>query len=202
MALSTYTDLLAFLATFSIRSDQTANWPDFVRMAESTMERELRARQMTLRADGTVDEEFEDLPSDFAEMVAFKLMTSPPKTLQYLSQDQMNRFSQVRSITGGDPRYYTIVGPQFRFYPIPVEAVPVELTYYQRIPPLSENDQNWILYRHPDAYVYGALIPYGEMTEDSRLGVWQQKFALALDGIKRADHALGETLISVPTYSF
>ena len=46
MALTTYTELKASLADWLNRTDLTAAIPDFITLAESQMERQLRLRQM------------------------------------------------------------------------------------------------------------------------------------------------------------
>jgi len=199
MSLTTATELKAALATYSLRTDQTSNWDDFIRLAEAAMERELRTRQMVQRSDATVDNEYEDLPSDFAEPVSFVITGTPQRALQYLTADQLNIAKQYLT-TSGQPQYYTIVGSQFRFFPAPDQNYTGELTYYQRIPPLSANTQNWVLYRHPDAYLYGALLQFAIMAGDERLPIWTQAFASAVDAIKRSDQSLG-ALTPSPSYA-
>lgn len=199
MSLTTATQLKAALATYSLRTDQTSNWDDFIRLAEAAMERELRTRQMVQRSEATIDNEFEDLPTDFAEPVTFVIEGTPQRNLQYLTADQLNIAKQYTT-QSGQPQYYTIVGPQFRFYPAPDQSYTGELTYYQRLPPLSENAQNWVLYRHPDAYLYGALLQFAIMAGDERLSIWTQAFASAIDAIKRSDQSIG-ALTPIPTYA-
>ncbi len=76
-----------------------------------------------------------------------------------------------------------MVGDEFQFIPIPDASYLVELTYWRRIPPLSDtNTTNWILSDHPDAYLYGALVqsaPY--LMDDSRITTWGTLFTAALD---------------------
>ena len=61
MALATYSDLKTAVANYLARSDLTAVIPDFVRLAETRLRRELRIRQMlqvvttsTVSGDSTV----------------------------------------------------------------------------------------------------------------------------------------------------
>jgi hypothetical protein len=87
------------------------------------------------------------------------------------------------------PRYYAIDGDQIRFAGTPDTSYTANLTYYARIPALSEADQtNWLLENHPDAYLYGSLIhsaPY--IREDERIVTWLGGFQKALDDIRMAD---------------
>jgi hypothetical protein len=50
MALTTYTELKSSLADWLNRSDLTSVIPDFISLAEAQMERQLRTRQMIVRA--------------------------------------------------------------------------------------------------------------------------------------------------------
>lgn len=198
MALSTTTELKAALATFSQRTDQTSNWGDFITLAEAQMERSLRVRPMLLRSDATVNEEFEDFPSDMIEPVSFILTTTDPVVpLDYIDPRNLNQLKfgdaliQQESIglTGivpATPLYYTVVGPQFQFFPAPDTSYTGELTYYQRLPPLSVNAQNWLLYRHPDAYLYGALVQFAIYSQDERLSAWTDAYTTAIAAIVAA----------------
>lgn len=197
MALSTYTELQASLTRLSLRSDQADNWPDFIALAEAQMERELRVRPMLLRADATIDEEFDAFPDDMIEPVSFILQTDPVWQLDYIAPENINQQkfsatvlrSECASLFGSDPappKYYTVVGPQFQFFPAPEASYTGELTYYQRLPPLVNNAQNWLLYRHPDAYLYGALVQYGLAFGDERLGDWTSAYTSAIEAVRKA----------------
>lgn len=198
MALSTFTELKAALATFSGRTDQTTNWPDFITLAEAQMERELRVRPMLIRADATINEEFEDLPEAMIEAVSFILnSTDPVVPLAYIDPRNLNELKfgnavveqQSLGLTGINPAtpiYYTVVGPQFQFFPAPTSSYTGELTYYQRIPPLSLNAQNWLLYRHPDAYLYGALVQFAIFAGDERLAGWSSAYTAAIEAVRAA----------------
>lgn len=198
MALSSYTELKAALATYSGRTDQTTSWPDFIALAEAQMERELRVRPMLLRADATINEEFEDLPEAFIEPVSLIInSTDPVWQIDYIAPESVNamKFNEAQiaaddasifSTTPAPPRYYTVIGPQFQFFPAPTASYTGELTYYQRIPPLSLNAQNWLLYRHPDAYLYGALVQFALYAEDKRLSGWSTAYGSAVEAVRKA----------------
>jgi hypothetical protein len=72
MALSTYAELKASVADWLNRSDLTSAITDFVSLAESQMERDLRTRQMIVRANATVNTEYSALPDDYLEAKSFK----------------------------------------------------------------------------------------------------------------------------------
>lgn len=187
MALDTYTDLLAELATFSVRDDQTALWPTCVRLAEAWLNRELKLRRMEAHEPVTIDAEYEAVPADFGGVRAFELQTNPVVELQYRKPDDMAALKGGDYQAGGIPQVYTIVGDEFRFLPAPDESYTAELTYWQKIPALASNETNWLLSDHPDLYLYGALVQFAMMTEDQRLGAWSGVFNEAIRAARAAD---------------
>jgi hypothetical protein len=208
MALDTYSGLLAALATFSIRSDQTAVWPDCVTLAQVQIDREFakavgeegrRIRPMLARTTFTVDSEFETLPADFVGAVALEITsTTPSVRLDYLDPvnvaQRRGEADAVRSdlsalfaTSPAPPSAYSVVGSDFQFFPAPEagSSYTAALTYWQKIPALSEaNPTNWLLTAAPDAYLYGALCEFGARTEDQRLDAWAQRFASAVEAVK------------------
>ncbi len=69
MALSTYTELKSSLADWLNRSDLTSVIPDFISLAEAQIERQLRTRQMIVRATASfaAAAEYGTVPDDFLE---------------------------------------------------------------------------------------------------------------------------------------
>jgi hypothetical protein len=67
--------------------------------------------------------------------------------------------------------------------PAPDTGYTAELTYIGTLPKLSDsNTSNWILARHPDVYLYGALMqaaPY--LRDDERVGLWSSMYTQAIE---------------------
>jgi len=187
MALATYTDLQAAAASWLHRSDLTARVPDFIALAEAKMNRRLRTRQMIFRADAQIGDEYSAVPDDFLGAIAVSIANSPPVRLTQFTPDQIESLAQGQET--GSPRYYSVVGQEFRFYPVPGAEYPAKLTYYQMIPALSDsNATNWMLTNHPDAYLYGTLLeaaPY--LKDDARISIWAELYTTVLADIEAAD---------------
>ena len=186
MAITTYSELKTAVADWLERSDLTARIPDFISLAEAKMNRKLRVRLMMERVTLTVDAEYEDLPADFREAdslifsdagVTFECRPTPAEALA------------VRSVGGtyaARPEFYSLIGSQLRVYPTPDKAYSAELTYYQKVPALSDaTPSNWVLADYPDAYLYGALAEAGPYLRDTEaLAIWGSSFEKALAGVK------------------
>lgn len=189
MAISTYTELKSAVADWLNRDDLTSVIPTFIALAESSMERVLRTRNMLVRSNATIDTQYSAVPADFLEIRSIKITGSNPSVpLVFKSIEQMDDLDSTTTASG-IPKYYCVVGNQIRVHPTPGTGYTAELGYYAKLSKLSDSvSSNWILTSHPDAYLYGALIqaaPY--LKEDERAGVWTQLFTAAIEAIKTAD---------------
>jgi len=182
MALTTYTELKAAVADFLNRSDLTSTIPDFITLAEAEMRRRLRDMA---RATATISSEYSEVPTDFGSVVTFDLNTTPVTPLEYLTPDQFTEDSPYYRSTG-QCQYYTIIGGEFRFMPVPSSSYTARLTYWRKITALSSDvASNWVLEDHPDAYLYGSLkasAPY--LKDDARTGIWRELFENAMQAIE------------------
>jgi hypothetical protein len=203
MALTSYDELQAAVARTLRRTDLDADIPDFVTLAEARMNRRLRVRAMAQRASATLSQPYSAAPSDFLGVQTFTLEGDPPRVLHYLTPDQME--GQARG-GAGTPQRFTVVGGELRFDPAPGAPVTGNLTYWARIPALSGSaPSNWVLERHPDAYLYGALAASAPfLRADDRLATWATLFLTALDDIEASDRSesFSGALTPVPVADF
>ena len=191
MALTTYDELKSSLADWLNRSDLTSVIPDFIRLAEAQMERQLRTRQMIVRATASfaAGAEYGTVPDDFLEAKAVKLDTNPVTSLTFQTIDALDQLSNTTYLSSGKPLYFTVVGNQFRLLPIPDGAYTAELVYYSKLTKLSASvATNWLLTQAPDVYLYGSLLqaaPY--LQDDARISVWSSLYLAGLDQLQVAD---------------
>lgn len=189
MALSTYTELKASIGDWLNRSDLTAAIPDFISLAEAQIERTLRARQMIVRANASFDAQYGAVPADFLETKSLKLTSTNPQTpLEFLSIDALdNKASEYTA--SGKPRFFGVVGGQFRLVPTPDSNYTTELTYYAKLTKLSSTvATNWLLTSSPDIYLYGSLLqaaPY--LQDDARISTWSALYDRAMNDLQTAD---------------
>lgn len=206
MALSTYAELKTSIGDWLNRSDLTATIPDFITLAEAQIERTLRTRQMIVRDDLTITAEYSSIPSDYLESKSLKLTSTNPQTpLSFLTIDAMDE--QASSYTAsGKPRFFAVVGDQFRIKPTPDGTYTAELTYYAKLTKLSNSvTTNWLLTSSPDIYLYGGLLqaaPY--LQDDARIQVWATLYERALKDLQVADdrgsNSGGNLLVRAKTF--
>lgn len=185
MAVDTYTNLKAEIASHLDRSDLTDSMDTFIDLAEARHRRDIRIREMIARDDITISAKYVNLPDRFLEGVSIRIESDPVAPLTFIAVEQMAQFAQS---TTGKPKYYTIVGGEFEFDRTPDATYTGQIVFYQAVSPLSDSvATNAILTRAPDVYLYGALMataPY--LLNDERLIVWGQMYQSAVDSLAQA----------------
>jgi len=184
MAITTYDELKASIASWLNRDDLTPIIPSFISLAEASMDRSIRHWRMEQRSTATLDARYTELPDGFMEAVRFHLDVDE-RSIELVTPAYLQKQRQSNADAGGRPRYYSIIAGQIEIWPSPDAEYTGELYYYARTAPLDDsNTSNWILQYFPDAYLYGTLIhtaPY--LADDQRATVWASLYQNAIDGI-------------------
>ena len=189
MAFTSYSTLQDTVADYLARSDLTTQIPDFIRLAEERLRRELRIRQMlkVATATTTANDATVSLPSDFLAMKEMHLDTTPVSSLTF--QTTSNFFKNTRVTDTGKPVHYTLLGSEFQFAPQPDSAYTISMVYYYKPDLLSDsNTSNIFLTTAPDLLLYGALAeaePY--LMNDERLGTWAQLYERGVQALRTSD---------------
>lgn len=188
MALSNYTGLKASIADFLNRDDLTSVIPDFVALAEAQINRDIRHWKMEARSSGQQSpaDEYMQIPADWVETIRLHLTGTGTSVVNLVSRDAMADKRAAQENASGTPRMYTHADGQFQLYPTPDATTNLELLYYQKIPSLISNTDNWLLLEAPDVYLYGSLLhsaPY--LAEDARVAVWAQLYSAAVQRLNQ-----------------
>jgi hypothetical protein len=189
MAFTNYSALKTKIAEYLARTDLDAQIPDFIRLAEERLRRELRIRQMlkVATASTTASDSTVSLPADFLAMKEMHLDTTPVSTLTF--QTTSNFFKNARVTDSGKPVHYTLLGSEFQFAPIPDAVYTIRMVYYYKPDLLSDsNTSNLFLANCPDLLLYGALAeaePY--LMNDERLATWAQLYERGLQALRTSD---------------
>jgi hypothetical protein len=189
MAFTNYSELQTTIAGYLARSDLTAQIPDFIRLAETRLRRDLRIRQMLSSASipTVAGTETVAIPSDFLEIRDFIVTGNPVQPLTYMSPSLFSR--NARSMESGKPIDYTVLASTFQLAPIPDSNYTLKALYYAAPTFLSDsNTSNVFLANCPDVLLYGSLIeaePY--LMNDARVNTWGTMFDRAIASINRSD---------------
>jgi len=192
-AFTTYTDLQATIADYLARTDLTTQIPTFITLAENRLRRDLRIRPMlkvvttpTAAGDPTVA-----IPTDFLEMRDIHTESSPIQTIVYQNPSNFFRNTKASTADSGAPKFYTVMGQEFQFAPIPDSAYTLKMVYYAYPAYLSSTtSSNTFLAYCPDLLLYASLgeaEPY--LMNDARVATWAQLYDRGLNSLTVSDDA-------------
>jgi len=187
MAITTYAELKTTVADWLARSDLTSYIDDYIDLAESEFNRDIRHRRMVTSTTLTTvaDTATVAVPSDFREARALILQSSPNVILEYRTTQTLE--DRYKDGANGKPASYTMIGDTFKFGPTPDAVYSVTLEYYAAIPALSDSQTtNWLLTNFPDVYLSGVLMKASAFIhDDERVAMWENFQAKALASLER-----------------
>lgn len=147
MDFTSYSGLQSAVTEWMARSDLASDMPSFIFLAESLINQKLEHRKMEAVTTLTPASNICTLPDDFLKVRKVSY-GSNGTILEGMSPETANAHYDTGSTTSA----YTIIGNELELYPSGDEDV--TLTYYQKIPALSDsNTSNWLLVEAPHLYL-------------------------------------------------
>jgi hypothetical protein len=189
MALASYSDLLASVASWMNRTDLSAVIPDFVTIAESKIAKELRLRQQITSASivASVSTRSAALPSDWLELENISVHGTPDTPLQYVTIEHLDA-KYPEAGWSSRPFVYTIEGDNVILGPTPDSAYTIDIIYYARFPTLATASTNWLMTNHPNIYLYACLREGAFFTKDAAGAVqWDGLFKQEVKALQTED---------------
>jgi hypothetical protein len=176
VSIATYAELVTALdgaSGYLHRGDLTAKIPDFIRVAESRINRKLRVllqeTESTLTA--TIGSRLMSVPTLFGTPVALWLETYEPRDeLIYRAPNDL----PVTDTNGGSD-FYTVDGDNIATENPADIAYSYTLRYWTKFD-IASTSTNTVLTNYPDIYIYGTLVASTAWTQDmSQLQFWAQQ---------------------------
>lgn len=180
MALSTYSELQAAVASFLNRSDLTASIPDFIALAEADINShfELRTIESDQLLSTTAGSRYVQLPNGFREQknLWINYVNGRSDPLRFTLPELL-----ITSTSPGTPVLWCIDGGTIAF-DCPADAVYSLTLRMIGSSVLSDgNPTNLILANYPNVYLYGALKEAAPFLRDSEMmQTWEAKYADAI----------------------
>lgn len=175
MALSNYSELKTSIASWLQRDDLTALIPDFINIAESYMNDDLRLRSMITEATITPSQvnAYVAFPDGFVEAISFNDENGDP--LQQVHHEQLLDINS----TSGNPEFYSVTS-RINFESAASSALNYTMIYYKALD-LATNITNDVLTNHPNLYLFGSLLQ-AEMylKNDKRINSWHELYNKAM----------------------
>ena len=179
MSISSYSELKTAVANWLDRDDLTERVPEFIALGEARINRRLRVRGIVQRMYTSLvsGQAYYALPSDFIECRNVQINSNPVNVLSYRTPEQLDTEYPNQTSTS-TPKVFTIIGPEIQLAPTPSSTNTLEITYFQRLSPLSTgNPTNWLTSNAPDLLLYGALIEAeAYLVNDPRIQLWKAAF--------------------------
>jgi hypothetical protein len=191
MSITTYAELKTKVSDQIDRDDLTdAVVSDFVSLAESAMKRDLFtmsgevvATYVTVAGENRVP-----VPNDYIGIRSIHVRGDTGSVLRLVSVDKLN--ASYAATTQGSPIMFSIVGDYFVLSPTPDSTYTLELTYYGFSELSDTNTSNWILQKHPDLYLTGALFEAGDYIMDNeKLAKYKSRYEAIITDINERDKA-------------
>jgi hypothetical protein len=184
----TYAQGLVDIAAWLKRDDLTDQIPNFIRMGELRIYRDLRVRAMEASLSTAIASGVVAVPSGYVGMKYAYLNSSPIRKLERKDAEWIHHNYPTRA-ADGVPKFFARDADSFIFGPYPDSAYTMKGTYYKRLPALSAlNTSNWFTENAPDLLLYASLIsaePY--CMNDERLVLWKSLYEEAGQRIQYED---------------
>lgn len=186
MALTTYAELQAAIASWLDRTDLEARITEFIALAEVRLNRDPELRIMPMetrhRLTTIAATPYLQLPARYQGMLSVRFDGT---RLQFRSATMLDQSGEYV----GDTAYWTIEADQLRLIPQSGSGNVVELICYQGFVPLSDsNTSNWWMDNAPDLLLYASLLeaePF--LKNDERLVTWGTMVDRGIENLTSAD---------------
>jgi hypothetical protein len=212
MTVTTYSGLSTAVFRRLNRTAETTPFDDALEMVGAEINRRLAlfpVRPMHTVATATISGEYIAAPTDILDIESFELSATGERLLPTAPQN-MEAMFEASALTA-QPRFYTQVGTQFRFYPAPDQNYAASIIYWAKVPALTSTaTTNWLSLAHPDVYFHGVLAHlYQEYFDEPNSEKQAALFDIALQKVldaypRRQDRSprLVDPLLRYPTQSF
>lgn len=178
-----YTWLKSALANWLHREDLTARIPEFIALAESEINADMRLRLMEVDSELTLlsGTRTVELPARYSEPIRLDIVFTgrDNKELTYVPRAQMP--IETASGSSYEPEYWTINGADIEFPALADRDYALSFRNLQDFD-IQTTENNALLTKYPGVYLYGALVQASPfVVKDERVATWAQMY----DRIKR-----------------
>lgn len=186
MAIGTYAELQAATANWLVRADLTARIPEFISLAESRLNRVLRARlaEVEVPLTAVVGSRTVALPAGFAEPLALWVVDGGGREpLRFLEPSLV-----AASSLWGRPASWGVDGANLAFDRPADQAYDLALRMLANFALSDAAPTNALLTDHPDAYLFATLCEAGPFLRDDELAqAYEGRLSRAIDEINAKD---------------
>lgn len=191
-----YSTLQTAIANWLARADLTNIIPEFIQLAESRLNRDVKSPRNLQIFTGTLASNYFDFP------VLFLQQEGKFKEIKKLSITYGGRDCVLEPMTPNQATDVSVVGPPRGYYVLGAAVYVIggngdenySLTAEMSLPDISSAVNaysNWVLQKAPELYLYAALLeasPY--LKADNRIAIWAEGYRVALESLNAQEERL------------
>ena len=189
----TYDNLSTNILQYLERSDAAVveQIPNFIMLAEFEIAQEMKSlgQQQVVEATMQAGNPVIPKPARWRKTTSFNITVNGKKQPVFLRKyEYLINYSPDTSVTN-TPLYYADYDyDNWLVAPTPDENYQFEVLYYERLIPLSSDNQtNWITRNAPNAMLYGTLLQAMPFLKDDQRQIFQQKYTEAMQFLSNED---------------
>jgi len=191
----TYDSLTSTVLQYLERQDSAVvnAVPTFITLAEFEIAQEIKTLgqlqvvESTMQAGNAILQK----PARWRKTVSMSVSVNGSKRPVFLRKYEYLKSYWPDSTETDIPLFYADTDwDHWYLAPTPDQAYTFEVLYYERIAPLSsENQTNWITQNAPNAMLFGTLLQAMPFLKNDQRQIFQQKYTEALQSLKTEDVA-------------
>lgn len=191
----TYDSLTSTVLQYLERRDAAVvnSIPTFITLAEFEIAQEIKTLGQLQVVEATMLSGNPVLPKParWRKTVSMSITVNGSKQPVYLRKYEYLKNYWPNTTQTDVPLYYADTDwDHWYLAPTPDDDYAFEVLYYERIAPLSsENQTNWITQNAPNAMLFGTLLQAMQFLKNDQRTIFQQKYSEALQALKTEDVA-------------
>jgi hypothetical protein len=192
-AAMTYDNLTSNTLQYLERQDPAVvnQIPTFIMLAEFEIAEMMKSLGQQQVAQGvmTIGNPVIPKPARWRKTTSFNVTVNGKVQPVFLRKYEYLRNYSPSGSNTGVPLYYADYDyDNWLISPAPDAAYPFEVLYYERIQPLSsENQTNWVTRNAPNAMLYGTLLQAMPFLKNDQRQIFQQKYTEAITALSNED---------------
>lgn len=189
----TYDSLNSTVLQYLERQDQAVvnAIPTFITLCEFEIAQEIKTlgQLSVVTSNMSASNPVIQKPARWRKTVSMTILGATEATPVLLRKfEYLKTYWPTVTLTGLPEFYSDIDYDHWYFAPTPDQAYSFEVLYYERIPPLSsENQTNWLTQNAPNAMLYGTLLQAMPFLKNDARAIFQQKYSEAINALKTED---------------
>lgn len=174
------------MARWLARADLSSSIPEFIQLAETRINRDLRTSNQQTQVSGTSSGGLIAIPTDFRQAQSLVVTVDGiPRELHPVTPEKIAQASIITI-----PESFAVVGSNIVLNG--TTDLAYTLTYFSGVPSLSDSvTQNWLILAAPDVYLYATLLQASAyLRDDERINLWGSGYENAIDDLTKQDDRL------------